>query len=56
MDNVFNSAKKFFAEPTDVKMRIDIDKNQHRRGYIPLYHGAVTENRKGTSNLGEGNL
>ena len=48
MDNVFDSAKKFFKEPTEVKMRIDIDKNEHRRGYIPLHHGSVTELRKGT--------
>jgi|SRR5579862_3498886 len=48
VDGVFSEAKKFFDEPTEVKMEIDIDKNPNRRGYIPLFHGAAGENgRKG---------
>lgn len=47
VDNVFGQAKKFFDEPDEVKMEVDIEKNGHRRGYIPLYHGAVDETRKG---------
>jgi isopenicillin N synthase-like dioxygenase len=49
VDNVFSRAKKFFDEPVDVKMEIDISQNEHRRGYIPLYRGSVNELRKGIS-------